>query len=229
MSDLFFRIIRHLLPRARAWRLFAGSQIRQFFEGLSGLGGDTRDFIDDVYDDGFPQTTRALDEWEAQFDLRDTGLTTQERRDRLEGAWAATGGQSPRYIQDTLQAAGFPVYVHEWWIPASDPPVARTPATIIGAVGFVQCGEVGAECGEPEALCGNYIADGYMLVNRTLLPLDLVLPPTNSAFWPYVLYIAGVNITDVVQIPSARRLEFETLLLQTKPAQQWLGVMVEYV
>lgn len=229
MNDLFFRIIRHLLPRARAWRLFAGSQIRQFFEGLSGLGGDTRDFVDDVYEDGFPATTRSLDEWEQQFDLRDTGLTTAQRRDRLTGAWQATGGQSPRYIQDTLQAAGFPLYVHEWWIPASAPVAARDPAAIIGIEGFVQCGEPGVQCGEPEALCGNYVALGYMLVNRTLQPIDLILAPSNPAHWPYVLYIGDATLTGSVSIPTARRLELETLLLQIKPAQQWLAVMVKYV
>lgn len=226
---MWLRIIQHLLPKALAWRLFPGTQVRQLAEGLGSAGEDAVAFVDDVYDDGFPATTRELEQWEAQFGLTAGTLSTADRRDRLDAVWKAVGGQSPRYIQDTLQAAGFPVYVHEWWVPGSNPPVARNPSTIIGAVGFVQCGEALAECGDAQALCGNYVAAGYMLVNRTLLPPGLVLPPTNAAQFPYVLYIAGVNVTDVVSIPADRRLEFETLVLQIKPTQQWLGMMIEYV
>lgn len=110
-------LFKHLLPRARAWSLTKSKQLREFFEGLSGLPEDIRSFFDDIYGDLDPQTTRALEEWEFQFGLPNTGLSEQERRDRLTAAWAATGGQSPGYIQETLQAAGFNVFVHEWWEP----------------------------------------------------------------------------------------------------------------
>ena len=30
-----------------------------------------------------------------------------------------------------LQGAGFPVFVHEWWTPGSDPVVARNPNLVI--------------------------------------------------------------------------------------------------
>ena len=109
--------------------------------------------------------------------MSSTGLTEQERRDRLDASWKATGGQSPRYIQDTLQAAGFDVYVHEWWIPGSEPAVGikecvppRNPNNFLTngqQASRVACGEPLAECGEPLSQCGeryNY-AVGYPLVN----------------------------------------------------------------
>lgn len=109
-------IFKHLLPRARAWRITIDKTLRQFFEGLAAATvDDTKENFDNLYSDLDPQQTRDLPAWEAQFALPDTGLTEQERRDRLEATWEATGGQSPKYIQDTLQNAGFPVYVHEWW------------------------------------------------------------------------------------------------------------------
>jgi len=104
--SLFFRVIEHLLPSARAWRLSAEKCLKKFFEGFTGLGDDSKLFIDQVWEDIDPQLTRQLDLWDRQFGLPSSGLTEQERRDRLEARWKAKGGQDPRYIQDTLQTAG---------------------------------------------------------------------------------------------------------------------------
>jgi len=171
----YLKLYKLLLPKARAWRITVEKNLRKFFEGLTDLPADVREFVDLVYLDVFPQTTRELEKWEDQFNLPDTpGLTIQERRDRLEAAWAAQGGQDPRYIQDTLQAAGFPVYVHEWWEPASSwpngPPVARNPNIYLdtGATKFVMAdGDENSQDGDELAQDGGVAdASGYLLVNR---------------------------------------------------------------
>ena len=142
--SLFFRVYEHLLPKARAFHTFSGKRLTQLFEGLVSLPEDARKYFDDVYLDVFPQTTRELDAWEEQFGLPDTGLTEQQRRDRVEAAWKALGGQDPRYIQDTLQAAGFDVYVHEWWDPDN-----------IFHPGYEMCaGATNAVAGNPNAIAG---------------------------------------------------------------------------
>ena len=167
-------IFKHLLPRAAAWSLTINKPLRQFFEGLSGFIASTRLFFDLVWFDIFPDTTREIDAWEQQFGLSRLTLTEQERRDRLTGAWAATGGQSPRYIQDTLQAQGFPVYVHEWWQPGTQPPVAHNPLLLLRESSLEstylnECGEPLAECGELLAECGETLEPvGYPLVNIIL-------------------------------------------------------------
>lgn len=137
----FLRIFKHLLPRARAWRITIDKQLRQFFEGLSATGSDVKEFLDGVWFDIFPETTRDIAGWESQFGLRGAGLTEQERRDRLDATWKALGGQSPRYIQDTLRDNGFDVYVHEWWSPGVFP------------LDAFYCGDVAAESGETGVEC----------------------------------------------------------------------------
>lgn len=139
----FLNVFKHLLPNARAWSITVSKKLREFFEGLAPIGTDVKTFFDDIWLDVFPQTTRELDAWEFQFNLTAGSLTEQERRDRLDATWAAQGGQSPRYIQDTLQDAGFDVFVHDWWqlIP----------------VYVAECGEPEIECGEPAAECGALI------------------------------------------------------------------------
>lgn len=178
-APLFLRVFKHLLPRAKAWRLTIDKTLRQFFAGLAPIGDDVKNAADCAYLDLFPQSTRRLSEWEQQFNLPNSSLTEQERRDRLDAAWKATGSLSPRYLQDTLQALGFDVYVHEWWEPGSEPPVGvkqcvtprnpflyLLPSNTTPGAG-VDCGEPLAECGEPFAECGNSSgALGYPLVNK---------------------------------------------------------------
>lgn len=113
----FFRQFQHLLPYAEAWRITIEKQLRQFFQGLAdGTQDPAVEFVDLAYLDLFPQETRQLDEWDTQFFGLPREGNDQDRRDFLDARWKAQGGQSPRYIQDVLQAAGFNVYVHEWWI-----------------------------------------------------------------------------------------------------------------
>lgn len=264
---IFFRMFKHLLPRARAWQLTIESQLRQFFEGLSGFGGDVKTYYDQIWLDIFPESTRELAAWEDQFALTPGSLSESERRERLAGAWQALGGQSPRYIQDTLRNAGFDVYIHEWWTPNTFPLAAfycGDPGAECGELG-VECvgvfatarnpfdvlapdnqtpvpgkgyplvnkiteiepnliilsGEAIAACGEPAALCYNY-TDFIVGIKR----YDV---PTDPARWPYILYIGGETFGDLAQIPASRRDEFENLCLKICPAQQWLGILVEYV
>lgn len=159
----------HLLPRAHAWTLTKVSKrLHKFWEALTCAKDDFVAHVDQIWLDMFPAYTRELSAWEAVFGLYRLDLTEAERRQRLSGLWAATGGQSPRYIQDTLQAAGFDVYVHEWWdLPLTDPPVVRNPFLSLGGV-QPGCSDPFAECGEPIMECGNFTGagSGYMLVNK---------------------------------------------------------------
>jgi hypothetical protein len=177
-------IFQHLLPRAKAWRITVDKQLRQFFDGLVvPLVDDTKEFIDLVWSDIDPQQTRELTAWESQWGLLSTDLTTQERRDRLAATWKALGGQSPKYIQDTLRNAGFNVYVHEWW---EEPvvggnPIARNPLLYIndGLSQFLYsaiCGGAEAVCGSSETVCGASLeGTGYPLVNKVFAARQLIV------------------------------------------------------
>lgn len=191
---MFLRIFKHLLPRARAWRITVDKKLRQFFEGLSGVGTDVKTFFDDIWLDIFPETTRELDAWENQFALRDTGITEQQRRGRLAATWKALGGQDPRYIQDTLRGAGFDVYVHEWWEPGTEPgpgvkqcvtprnPLMYLRREFTGVTLLVECGEALSACGEVFAQAGNQLEPtGYPLVNKIFETTPDILPLCGEA------------------------------------------------
>jgi len=82
------------------------------------------------------------------------------------------------------------------------------------------CGEVLAEAGEPDALCGNYF--------RFIDKLKEYVVPNEPDKWPYFLYIGGQVFGDLAIVDSKRRSEFEDLCLKICPTQQWLGILVEY-
>jgi len=172
LSDFFFRVFEHLLPfGSRIWQMKLASPLRDFFMGLTSLPLAVRDFIDRLWLDTRPQDTLQLPKWETQFGLRNASLTDQQKRDRLDAAWKLTGGQAPRYLQDTMQAHGFDVFIHEWWeTPAADPPVARNPNVHLNDGGpswLMAAGEPIAECGEALAQAGETTTpQGFLLVNK---------------------------------------------------------------
>lgn len=202
---MFLRIFKHLLPNARAWRLTIDKKLRQFFEGLTGLGEDVNIFFDGVWLDIFPETTRQIPEWEKQFGLSNTIVNEQERRDRLDATWKALGGQSPRYIQDTLQAAGFDVYVHEWWVPGTEAAVnVKAAATARDPFLYLNDGiqplqyysvDGGADMQDGDiakAMDGASIQpSGYPLVNKILIPSVDVIGDGSSE-----MIDGGINAQD---------------------------------
>jgi hypothetical protein len=225
----FLRIFQHLLPRALAWDITIDKQLRQFFVGLSDFGADIKLFLDLVYLDLFPQTTRELDLWEKQFAITTEAADEQARRDRLEAAWRAQGGQDISYVQTSLQDAGFDVVVQEWWIPGTELAVG-----VKGAVPAIDP----LDYLVPSTSAPFEKGSGYPLVNKVVdnqVEKQYSIPADEPSHH-YFLYIAGQVIVypgDILHMGIAlidpdRQAEFETLLLKMCPAQQWLGLMVEY-
>lgn len=233
-----FTTFQNLLPRALAWRTTIATNLRRYVAGLAAFAGDVRTFIDLVYLDLFPPTTRELAAWETQFALPGTG-TEADRRLRLAAEWRAQGGQSPDYLQSVVQAAGFTtVFVHEWW--SIGPPfVALDPRnyTQRPLLGIYQCEATSPwQCfnpgpGQPLAPhCDDHLANepGY-IVN---LDLTLRAPPTvpdDPAFWPYFLYFSGEAFPELAAVDASRIDELKELLLSICPAQQWIVLLVDPV
>lgn len=223
---------KHLLPSGKAWRLIIDRRLRQFFDGMAVEPGDAQDFQDGVWNDFRPFETTKLDEWEDQFGLLPiAGGTEQDRRDRLDAEFKALGGQSPRYLQDIVQAAGFPLFIHEWWFPGTNPPIARNPNNLIsvdgtGSVVVTQLGRATSQLGGPSASLGKARKLGDLIEDNLEAP---VVIPTDPTKYPFFLYWSDATFGDFVQIPAAREEELKTLLLKLCPAQQWIGIFVEFI
>lgn len=201
----FLRLFQHLLPSGRAWRITVEKRLRQFFAGLTVIPEGVKENADSIFEDVFPDTTSKLSDWEEQFGMQNAVSTEAERRERLAATWRQLyGGQSPRYIQDTLQAAGFDVYVHEWWEPVAGrpcggsvdgnaTPVARDPFTYLwdGVTdrAFVGCGHDLLYCGGDRAFSNSQDdPPGYVLVNKVKVTEQLPIGCGND-----LLYCGGLQ------------------------------------
>lgn len=247
---LAFRILQHLLPRGEAWKTTIEKTLRRFFLGLSAQPEETRDFIDKVYLDLFPATARsvddpdpaeasgALEEWESQFGLYPADLAdVAARRQALDAAWKAQGGQSPDYLQGILRAAGFDVYVHDWWS-AGPPYVARDPRSYVNQprLGTWRCQDLPTTATKPTCSafssrprCNRFLVnDPHYLVNLDLTRRAPPPVPDDPSKWPYFMYVGGASFPSHAFVPATRRDEFERLLLKLRPTHLWIVTLVDY-
>lgn len=246
------------LPQSRAFNLIITKTMRLFYQGLS-YPQYYRDLFDTTYKQLDPQVTDNLVRWEEQFYLPSSGLTEQQRRDRLEATWKMTGGQSPGYLQSILRGYGFDVYVHDWWMPDEqilDLTMGSDDAFMGGENAFMgaQTVEYPVPWDPNDILVDPY----YPLVNRTSVtqyaPLsmggedsfmnsedgfmgslrktetgDFYPIPADPIKWRGFVYVAGEVMPNQATVPIERKAEFEELILSIFPADKWVGVIVEYV
>lgn len=193
MSNIF-NTFKHLFSRSQVGRLVA-SPFREYIKGFSEFPADLRDFIDEIWLDIFPSTTRELEKWEQQFNLTQSG-TVDERTVNLDGRWKAQGGQGFDYLQDLIQNSGYPqVFLHQWWLgvdafrtyclgPDSDCGADAAECGVLligGAIEVIDpriyldshyltyCLGPDSDCGATEAECGGIIYEGgssKLLVNK---------------------------------------------------------------
>lgn len=242
----FLQTFQHLLPRARAWRITVDKTLRQFFEGLSEQPAAIRTWLDLIWWDIFPDTTREIAEFEAQFGLvPNVGDSDETRTDRIAAAWAAQGGQDPSYIQTILQAAGFTdLYVHDFWSSAL-PYVPLDPRdyTEQPLIGTTQCSALASQpqCsakgsgsdGLPlvQWQCNDFLANEiHYLVNHNLTRRAPPRVPDDPRKWPLFVYI-GPEVLDtatLVYIPNEQRQELERLALKLCPTEKWIVLRTMY-
>ena len=257
MAIDFFPTIQKLLPKGRAFRLPFENDLYKFHQAQAKEPERICDFYVDVRDSGLPPNvpSDALDDWETFLGLMaNSNLTDTERNERALGKLTAVGGQGPDYIQDQLQAAGFPIFVYE-----NNPATgAREYITLLGDTGIqmndFQLGDFTDRI-NPASLTGFLLANppiwenekdylGSQLGDTNVEMNDFQLGeftetlliefeyqiPADSATFIFFWFLAGPGgIFDFVDIPADRQNDFESLVFQLKPAHTWVIAQVNYV
>jgi uncharacterized protein YmfQ (DUF2313 family) len=210
----YFNLFKNLLPKSDAFSIIIQKYLTKFFESLTCIPDDFRTFIDNIFVDIFPSTTRSIELWENQFGVRVPSSDTSIRRSTVSVAWGLKGGQSAYYLQSKLQEAGFDVQVHE-----NNPSV--DPDIFLSSQFIMTCDNSWAVCGNDDAFCGmtgGYVlANGYIAASSDLRDYLAVcgdafcgyglsvcgyfeeyiinpktfIPPEDSDYWNFIFFIGG--------------------------------------
>jgi hypothetical protein len=224
--DRWVKVFDKLLPRSRAWGLVIDRTLRKFFHGLAILPKTIHEHFQSLLLEAFPLSTSRLVDWSKQFGSPVT-MTDVE----LDAEWGAFGGQSPHYIQNYLRSAGFDVYVHEWWVPGSNPVEARNPIPLVPIsyvlvndlyhgerdylYQFQSSGNDAQFVGDESVSFGAY--DGQLLIGKQYPCPDI--PSEYPVYW-YVCgeeWLPGEPYPDRAIVPESRVRTLIRMIYKVKP------------
>lgn len=224
----FFKLVKEIVHNGDAYRLIKGQQHTDLMKALSDEPERIETFFELVQQSGIPDgnlPVDSLDDWETFLALpRNDSLSTTERNERITGKYTSQGGQGPDYIQDTMQAAGFPVYVVENF------PSVVDPHTLTGV--YIPGPPVYEANRRNDATLGGITLGSKTLgafLGTTIDPIDVPIPIAPTRY-RYIWFLTGSSgINDFVNIPIARKEDFLNQILQIKPAHTPVLAQVNFV
>lgn len=224
-----------LTPSGHAWKNLPASVLKRVFGVFDTKLRTTASDLDTVAQDAFVVSTDQLATWETEFGLR-TASSELARRNALDQTLRSNGGQSLQFLQSTLQAAGFNVWVHSCWV-SENPFVVRDPRAYIDPpeYGTELCTDT-VEWDQPQCTdtpaWGQAQANGIVtgtnyFDNITLQDTYLPPIPDDPDAWPFFLYIAGQVFPQYAQIDMSRYDELRRLICKHRPLRHWVVLMVQ--
>lgn len=233
--DSFFRAVRALLPTGRAWDITQPTGLRRVFEAIVPLPQDIRKELEGVYQDYFPDTTRALEKWEEIFHVRFSAslFTDGERRIVLKVLWLLRyGNTTGEFMRSVLD-----VFI---------PGVRVTDNVPVGnALGLIFAyksvnGNKYMCCGNRRAMCNFHVGDRNwypaILQNDSMKAYNEI--PNTAAYWPMFFFVSGEVFRDGDRkfIAFARKKVHEKwqrfveyMVLALKPVQSTAIMFIQYV
>ena len=181
----FFKVFKLLFPKVKSFELVFETKLKKFIRGLSVLPEDAKTEMEKVFLDLFPETTRALDEWENQFSVLFASEQYGENRvGVLKALWQAnTGGQSLKYLQSVLQNVIPEIRVFE-------NNSIKNPRDA-NAVFSCMCGQKWSVCGNKKLSCGYKDGDDKfvpaVIRNNSEQIYDI---PIDKQYWENYFFVA---------------------------------------
>lgn len=123
VEEVWLPAVKNILPReTRSWDLHPEKELKDFFRALMIMPKGVLSNYGLVLEQLYPEYTTMLREWSDQF-----GYVFDLTKSEIADEWKYFGGQDPDFIQTELQKINTNLYVHQWWVPSSDPVEARNP------------------------------------------------------------------------------------------------------
>lgn len=228
----FFKVFKLLFPKVKSFELVFETKLKKFIRGLSVLPEDAKTEMEKVFLDLFPETTRALDEWENQFSVLFASEQYGENRvGVLKALWQAnTGGQSLKYLQSVLQSVIPEIRVFE-------NNSIKNPRDA-NAVFSCMCGQEWSVCGNKKLSCGYKDGDDKfvpaVIRNNSEQIYDI---PIDKQYWENYFFVAKDVIRNKRQeivycqkltVDAKWKPYIEYLILKIKPVHTGVIVFIDW-
>ena len=191
----------------------------------------SRSTYDSILPDNSNFMAQDATEWNVRLGIAtsNTDLTTMKQaiQRKMNDPGTTAPHQSAAYMQEQLQAAGFPLYVYmNRFSDGSGGYMTQTPAEVLGiSIGEAVYGNF--DYGQLDYGAG-YANAGISVVSNHIedaADVDFtIFPDYRSTF-----YVAGNPITSFVDVPAARHDELRQLILTIKPLQAIGFLFVNYI
>ena len=242
---------KQLYPRGRAFKFPKGGNMEKLNAALSQSEqrafDDGVSILDEVLPDNANFTTKDATRWEFRLGMITNPAVSLDDRKlaiirKMNHPGEIPARQSWDYIEETLQAAGFDVYVHENIPPTSIEAVLALPFAF-GQLGQSQLGQ--SQLGNvyniyPDLFSCAQLGVGQLgqfslaqcwynnkIVNNIEAAKDANWPV--GAFKKHTFFIGAATLGEFADVDATRIDEFRQLILRLKPAQAVGYLLINYV
>jgi hypothetical protein len=245
------QLTRLLYPTGRAYNMPTGGAFEKLHSGLAQSEGRAVDDADSILFSILPDNTNFTvddaEDWERRLGLITNALVSLDDRKaaiirKMNHPGDIPARQSWDYLQQSLQAAGFDVYIHEN-IPEQSvfgllQPFSGTAQQGQAQQGQVQQGTVitansnlfvylqQGQAQQGQVQQGAYVYTN-LIANNINESLDAYFNIGSN--WRSVFWIGGTNIGDFANVDINRKDEFRQIVLRIKPVQSIAYLLINYI
>lgn len=250
MIDKLLKLTRQLYPTGRAFRIPKGGELEKmhkaFNESELTAYNDSVSILDSILPDNDNFTALDASQWEERLGMiTNSSVSLGDRKSAIKRKMNHPGDiparQSWDYLQDSLQLAGFNVFVYEN-IPEQTPQGVLLPSTGAGQQGMGQQGDfqqgsaisyypslfVPAQQGIQQ---GSFQQGGYVYTNKVANHIDEDLDKffNFGANYKSAFFIGGPTKGSFADVDVNRKDEFRQLILKIKPVPTVAVLFINYV
>lgn len=250
IKDKIRQLTRQLYPTGRAWQQPNGGTFDKLHaamaESESKAYSDAESILDSILPDNNNFTVDDAEDWERRLGMITNSLVPLADRKaaiirKMNHPGDIPARQSWDFLEQSLQLAGFDVYVHEN-IPEQTIFQVLQPANIANQgqqnqgtfnQGTVITANPGlfTQANQNTFNQGQQNQGGFIytnkVANRISEPLDAFFDIGSN--WRSVFYIGGPNLGDFANVDAARKDEFRQTILRIKPVQSIGVLLIDYV
>lgn len=232
MVNIFFNAIKLLFPRSRAFELVKDTNKKKLIKAIAVLPEDIRLEMEKVYFDLFPETSRAIDDWEKVFAVVFSSKELEKQRGVLAALWKMNkGGQSLCFLQNILKNIDERILIAEN-LPISNPR-QRSVTHVAVCKNKIMC------CKNKKAVCGYRIGDDNFVPSVLRNDVSEVYSIKNDPrFWVYCFFVCKKIIRnsegkilyiEKLKIKKEFRNYIEYLILKIKPVHSVAVLFIEWI